>query len=292
MDKIKRYGVTNDLMFRHIFGRIGNEGITKNFLESILETKILNLSLDVNKIMSGKNLESKTGIIDVKAVLKDGTKVLIEMQRKPDTYIINRTFVYAYNLALEGVRKGKSYKEMSKVIAILVTDYNLEETKAKLRYHHIYKMIDTSDSSVLTRQLELHIIELKKFKEIGTNKEKEEWIAFLRAKKEEDMAKIATKNDWLERAIEEYNYLEANPARQEEFEEKRWELIDIISMCEFHEEKGEKRGEQIGIKKGINKMKTKIILSMSENGLSLEQICKVLKLNKKEVKDILDKSLK
>ena len=46
--------VANDLVFQRIFGKVGNERITKSFLEKILGIKIKKISLDKNKRMIGK----------------------------------------------------------------------------------------------------------------------------------------------------------------------------------------------------------------------------------------------
>jgi len=40
-----------DYVFKRIFGYAGNENITKSLLNSILNTKIKNLSLDCNPIL-------------------------------------------------------------------------------------------------------------------------------------------------------------------------------------------------------------------------------------------------
>ena len=72
--------VTNDLIFQRIFGKVGNERITKGFLEKILNIKIENLTLNVNKRLIGDRHDDKLGRIDVRADLEDGTKVIIEMQ--------------------------------------------------------------------------------------------------------------------------------------------------------------------------------------------------------------------
>ena len=45
----KELKVTNDLVFQSIFGKVGNEHITKGFLEKILNIKIESLTLNVNK---------------------------------------------------------------------------------------------------------------------------------------------------------------------------------------------------------------------------------------------------
>src|SRR5699024_4396282 len=45
--------LTNDIVFQRIFGKVGNENITKAFLEKILGIKIEELTLDTNKRLIG-----------------------------------------------------------------------------------------------------------------------------------------------------------------------------------------------------------------------------------------------
>ena len=76
----KHLKITNDLVFQRIFGKVGNEEITKHFLEKILRLQIEELSLDLNKRLIGEAIDDKIGRLDVRAKLSDGTNLLIEMQ--------------------------------------------------------------------------------------------------------------------------------------------------------------------------------------------------------------------
>lgn len=74
---------TNDYIFKRIFGRIGNENITKNLLESVLETKIKSVSLDTNPILEKNLNDDKFGILDVKVKLENNILCDIEVQVVP-----------------------------------------------------------------------------------------------------------------------------------------------------------------------------------------------------------------
>ena len=52
--------VSNDLIFQKIFGKVGNESITKRLLEKILGIKIKELTLNTNKRMQLPKLDNKT----------------------------------------------------------------------------------------------------------------------------------------------------------------------------------------------------------------------------------------
>ena len=72
----------NDVVFKRIFGKRGNEEILKSFLESILDLKISDLTLDCNTEILPEISSGKLSRVDVLARLSDGTLVDIEIQTK------------------------------------------------------------------------------------------------------------------------------------------------------------------------------------------------------------------
>ena len=70
----------NDYTFKRIFGRVGNEKITKSFLEAITKEKITNITLECNPITEKDLFDDKVGILDIKAKLDNNINCNIEMQ--------------------------------------------------------------------------------------------------------------------------------------------------------------------------------------------------------------------
>ena len=101
--------LTNDIVFQRIFGKVGNENITKAFLEKILGIKIEELTLDTNKRLIGEEIEDKIGRVDVKAKLQDGTKVIIEMQVTEYSYMVKRLLYYWSRVYVGDLKRGKEY---------------------------------------------------------------------------------------------------------------------------------------------------------------------------------------
>ena len=70
----------NDVIFRMLFGKKGNENILKDFLEGILEREIKRVEIGKDTILLPDIIGEKTGILDIRASLEDGTKINIEMR--------------------------------------------------------------------------------------------------------------------------------------------------------------------------------------------------------------------
>lgn len=80
IDKSKVVIPTNDYVFKRIFGRVGNEIITKGFLNSILSEKIESVDLEGNVVLEKDFMDDKFGILDIKAKLDNEIVCNIEMQ--------------------------------------------------------------------------------------------------------------------------------------------------------------------------------------------------------------------
>ena len=56
-----------DVVFQILFGEVGSENITKDFLNSMLDEKINEINLNENIVLRRENIEDKMGIVDVLA---------------------------------------------------------------------------------------------------------------------------------------------------------------------------------------------------------------------------------
>ena len=70
--------VTNDYVFRWIFGQKGNEDITRGFLIAVTKVEYNNIDLEDTPILERDLIENKMGILDVKVVASKENN--IEMQ--------------------------------------------------------------------------------------------------------------------------------------------------------------------------------------------------------------------
>ena len=84
--------VTNDYVFRRIFGQKGNEDITRGFLKAVTKVEYNNIDLEDTPILESGLIENKMGILDVKVVASKENN--IEMQVTRSEYIAERILWY------------------------------------------------------------------------------------------------------------------------------------------------------------------------------------------------------
>ena len=91
-NKKKLLKVTNDYVFRRIFGQKGNEDITRGFLKAVTKVEYNNIDLEDTPILESGLIENKMGILDVKVVASKENN--IEMQVTKSEYIAERILWY------------------------------------------------------------------------------------------------------------------------------------------------------------------------------------------------------
>ena len=123
-----------DVVFQALFGEVGSERITKNFLETILNKKIEKIDLSKNPILRREFKDDKLGVLDILAELDGKEKCNIEMQLVNSKSIIERILYYWSRLYSRQIKIGQDYNLLERTIIILITDFKIEGLE-ELEYH-------------------------------------------------------------------------------------------------------------------------------------------------------------
>ncbi len=289
MSKEVELKVTNDYIFKKIFAKKGNESILKDLLNSILQIPIKSIEVVADTSLERELESNKLGILDVKAKIDNETIVNIEIQIVNRYNMIERTLFYWSGLYYNVLQKGEDYKEIKKVIAINILDYNeFEEGPyheiAKLRREYLYK--------ILTDKIEIHFIQIPKFKKQRKDMKTklDMWMDFISQIDEKEVKNAMSKNKEIKKAQEEYEYLTGEEAERRIAFLREKAIRDETSIFDAGKDIGFKDGIEKGIKKGIKQGKEKeqkeIVKSMLKEKLPIETIIKITKLSKIEIEKI------
>ena len=196
--------VTNDYVFRRIFGQKGNEDITRGFLKAVTKVEYNNIDLEDTPILERDLIENKMGILDVKVVASKENN--IEMQVTKSEYIAERILWYWSKLYAGSIEKGEGYNSTKKAICILIADFKLEKLEEIEKYHTKWNIREEEYRSIiLTDRLELHIIELEKLEKVNKKTKDEEellnWCKFIKFPEKVEES-IIMKNEEIKKAKE------------------------------------------------------------------------------------------
>lgn len=287
-----------DVVFQALFGEVGNESITKGFLETILERKIDSIDLSRNPILRREFKDEKLGVLDIIAKLDENEICNIELQIVDKKNIIERILYYWSRLYSRQIKSGEYYKILQKAIVILITDFKLENLE-ELDYHSRWKIMEDKQGKkiILTQKLEIDIIELPKI--IGKEKEQDnllDWLYFLENPKSERVTKKMKENENLKEAVKKLDNLSEDEKMQRIADLRQKAIMDEKAIyekgLEIGIEKGIQRGMEKGIEKGImegsQKEKIEIAKKMLELKIDKETIAEATGLTEQEIEKILD----
>lgn len=302
MKNIKTLSPKLDVVFQALFGEVGNESITKGFLETILERKIDSIDLSKNPILRREFKEEKLGVLDIIAKLDKDEICNIELQIVDKKNIIERILYYWSRLYSRQIKSGEDYKILQKAIVILITDFKIENLE-ELDYHSRWKIMEDKQGKkiILTQKLEIDIIELPKI--IGKEKEQDnllDWLYFLENPKSERVTEKMKENENLKEAVKKLDNLSEDEKMQRIADLRQKAIMDEKAIyekgLEVGIEKGMKEGIQRGIEKGIEKgimegsqkEKIEIAKKMLELKIDKETIAEATGLTEQEIEKILD----
>lgn len=287
-----------DVVFQALFGEVGNESITKGFLETILERKIDSIDLSRNPILRREFKDEKLGVLDIIAKLDENEICNIELQIVDKKNIIERILYYWSRLYSRQIKSGEDYKILQKAIVILITDFKIENLE-ELDYHSRWKIMEDKQGKkiILTQKLEIDIIELPKI--IGKEKEQDnllDWLYFLENPKSERVTEKMKENENLKEAVKKLDNLSEDEKMQRIADLRQKAIMDEKAIyekgLEIGIEKGIQRGMEKGIEKGImegsQKEKIEIAKKMLELKIDKETIAKATGLTEQEIEKILD----
>lgn len=278
----------NDFIFKKLFGEKGNEDILVAFLNAILKRThhepIVEVEIIENKELSKELIEDKTGIIDVRAKTAEGEQVDIEVQLTNQGNMDKRTLFYWGKLYLEGIKQGQDYNTLSKVITINLLDFEFLGTKNYQSSFHLWE--DIEKDYLLTDVVEIHFLELPKFRKLQQKDYKENaierWLAFLEKDTSETTLKeLMDMEPAIYKAENKLEYLSSDPKTMDLYWERERSLHERANMINS----AEQRGREEGIEQGSNTRALEIARNLLDilddemislkTGLSVEEVKKL-----------------
>ena len=283
MPEIQQINRLNDYAFKRILGSEDGKEALLGFLNAVLDLsadkKLTHVQLS-DKELIPEYLLGKTARLDILAETADGILINIEVQIIDEHDIDQRILYYWARLYSEQLNKGKKYKELKKTISIVVMDFDW--FKDDERYYRSFQIRDTQTNELFSDLLEIHIMEVKKLKEITMpSKDKLiDWLVFFNNIGGDVMEQIAQENPAIKKAIsiEELIKKDANERRlyllQEKFRMEQESFLEGALL------RGKTEGKTEGKIEGKIEVAKELILMR----LDTEQIAKATGVSREKIR--------
>ena len=278
----KPFNALNDCFVRYFFTDKGGEKVLLDFINAVMisaDMKTFKSVEILNPFNLKKHYKDKETIVNVKCITKNGTVVIIEVQLSGNSRFPERILYYWSTNYSKLLKKGEEYEDLTPVISINLLNFNLNKKNSNV--HSCYMIYDTKNARLLTDHLQIHIIELKKFKfkDNDLKKDLNYWLGFFTTKDmEEYMSEIVKEKPIMEEAHKRYNNFIRSRLMMSEYEKKEIYQYDKQITLE------EKRQE--GIKEGIEKRNYTIAKSMKKENIDIETIKRITGLTIKEIEKL------
>ena len=295
----------NDYLFKRLLGAEENKACLQDFLECVLDMEagtITDLEL-LDKELAKDAVTDKTGIIDVKVRLKDGTTIDIEIQNSWSGEFIPRTLFYWAKLYIEGFKEGEPYTSLTKCITINLV---AESFKLNTQVHSVYRILEQRNYQQLTDLLEIHFLNLSKASQTALLQqepiEKEQklihWLQFINTDNREIRTMLAMTSPILKMLNEKIDVLSLSPVERKLYESRMKLKSDIATISEaqfksglelgFAEgiEQGEARGLAEGESRGSHQKALETARLMLQHDYPVAEICLMTGLSPAEVETL------
>ena len=200
-----RINRTNDAVFKAVFAK--HPEITLALINAFFEFQGTELLTDIEFIdreLDADEYEGKESRLDILGQTASGVKVNIEMQVNSLTSMGERSLYYwAKNYA--DLKRGEEYDQLKRTVAINILGFNLFDVKDYPNMHSCFGVYDIKTQCQLTNKLEIHFLELLKFKgkSVKDMNRMEKWAAYFSpSTPDEELEEIAESEAAIRDAME------------------------------------------------------------------------------------------
>ena len=276
----------NDCFVRYLFSNLGNEKIVLNFVNAVmanLNFKTFETLEILNPFNLQKYLNSKESVVDIKCTSDTGEVVIIEIQLQGNSRFPERILYYWASNYNKLLKHGERYDALTPVISINLLNFNLDDNDS---IHSCYMIYDTNNKRLLTDHLQIHILELKKFKYDLLQPDLNCWLKFFTMKeknnKEEIMSELVKEKPIMEEVQKRYNNFIKDRLMMNEYDKRQAYLYGNQIMLE--EER--RLGREEGIKEGIKENQISMAKNMKKDNIDFNTISKYTGLSIEEIEKL------
>ena len=286
----KPFNALNDCFVRYFFTDKGGEKVLLDFINAVMisaDMKTFKAVEILNPFNLKRNYKDKETIVDVKCITKNGTVVIIEVQLSGNSRFPERILYYWAANYSKLLKKGEEYEDLTPVISINLLNFNLNKKGGNV--HSCYMIYDTKNKNLLTDHLQIHIIELKKFKfkDNDLKKDLNYWLGFFTTNNMEAyMSEIVKEKPIMEEAHKRYNNFIRSKLMMSEYEKKEIYQYDKQISLEDKRREGIREGRREGRLEGIKERNYTIAKEMKLENIDIETIKKITGLSIEEIEKL------
>ena len=153
----------NDDVFKLVFGQESSKDVMIEFLTRVITDRVI-VDLDfMDKEMKSLDRDRKDSVYDMFCKTDDGSRIVVEVQRRKQDSYIERTLYYSTFQIHNQVDSGSDSYTFCPVYLISILDFNIDENRGNPDVKTVYRLYEENRCNLLTDKLTLIYLELAKF---------------------------------------------------------------------------------------------------------------------------------
>ncbi|MCG7335921.1 Rpn family recombination-promoting nuclease/putative transposase [Sporosarcina sp. ACRSM] len=267
----------NDVVFKTFFGDRRNNKLLLDFLNAILGGTILSVELtDPNLELTHAN--DKLSVMDIRVVTDQGKQINVEIQLRGHQAFPERMLMYWAKMYASQDEVGKDYILLKKAIQIVITNFKM---LSKKHFHSMFQLIDPEDGTVFSDHLEIHVLELPKFRkyQLHDMNALEKWLLFLKSDKQ-TKEELAMESPIMKEAFEEIQRLSQDPKTRALAISREIQLKDQMQR--------EYEARMEGMAKGIEQGIADIVISIYRKPTPVPVIAELTGISPEKIMTIIE----
>jgi predicted transposase/invertase (TIGR01784 family) len=279
----ERLNPLNDFLFLKTMGEKGDEEQLLGFLNAVLgragDNKLQSVEILENRIITPEIMGDKTSVLDVLAQTESGTRVNIEVQLQNLGDMDRRSLFYWSREYSKQLKAGEKYIELPNVISINIINFEYINSKNFHACFHLWE--DTEKDIKLTNALEIHFIDMVKFRRLGYNSEEgskgfldnplNRWLTFFERSSPNELIEEVLKMDVaIRKANDMIDIVTMDEAAYREYLAREKDMLNRNSVIYYYTREAKKEVAQ----------------KMKADNLPISQIIEYTGLTEKQVLDL------
>ena len=162
--EFKYADLLDDDVFKLVFGQESSKDVMIEFLNQVIDDRtIVDLEF-MDKEMKSLDREKKDSVYDMFCKTDDGSRIVVEVQRRKQASYVERTIYYSTFQVRNQVDAGRSDYAFCPVYVINILDFNIDENRGNPDVKTVYRLYEEKTHALLTDKLTFIFLELNKFK--------------------------------------------------------------------------------------------------------------------------------
>lgn len=263
-----------DVLFKKIFGDPKDLKPLKYLLKTCLNIEPKEITILSPEVL-GQKYKTKRTYLDLLVKLEDGTKISIEVNTNPESYVIDRNLFYLFKVMGNDLKIEDEYTNLHKHIQLNFNVY-INQKNPVLDY----KLVDINTKEILTDKLEIINIDVTYFANTWYNKGDEfsKLMGLIGTKDVETMKHFEHEEGIVKDIMEK-----ADKFRDDS---ELVQVYDYEKMRDSREIAAKKLGREEGFQDGINYNINHTAKLMLEKNIDIKVIKEITGLTEEQIKNL------